>query len=609
MALSIRLEMFERVFDRGLHGLASLVPKGLPDPLTLETPLSSSFAESSQGYPDVERREGSKSLFLWPKRLENIKSTFGELSSHSPAAPKTAMSLSLTVSPIVIGAAIAALVHGLVYYFSGRDEAKEFIGDKEKRDLKSVENSQLSDSKKEFHRAEALAVQERNLARADAVTSNRNEAAELKKSFLNAPHFTPAFLFDYERLFEGVPPNTISAGKAPFDESISRLRSQVHKDYPRPEDLRLIFDEFVAAGPQEDTISHAADALALKSAGVVGNCVAKAGVLTMALMTLYPESERNLFVQEFKHHERLIYMGPSGQAGLILEGGIPSFPDKRSGEVTSRLIPLNEYWRSKLGVAERELQGVRYLKPKTETGSPSRPVITDRLDISSSAPTAELGEFLEADVESLENAPDPKERRAQLQRINEMLQEIGRTGGLVFEVEIIGGFQTEVLRIKESEEMIARKDFFSLHLFKDFEVEATKKILLDPEFQRQLRLQDKVIDPETLKAKMQSLTPPHAEVGVSFGGKKIPQGLLEAVRTANSEEIALSFSENLEGEELKKLMGLKLKTLYLPESFFRQMDPIQQSILSKLDAKEIRLGGVLTEFKNNFNPARNPADW
>jgi hypothetical protein len=383
---------------------------------------------------------------------------------------------SKSIFPVCL--TLAAVSHGALLGkgcldFRKSQEMKERY-DQKQRDLDlEIENSGLSAERKEVLRIEHAAVKKRNAPRIERAQRLREKAEALKEEYLAGPRFTPEFVFRYEELWEGVPPKIVGQATKVFDGLIDQLRGRVRQGRPDLLDLGDIVAAFGPAGPQEDTIAHASDALVLRSSGIVANCDSKSVLNAMGLTALYPGIGKDLYVQEFGDHVRLLYLNPETKETRILEGEVAIFPDAKTSETVSRVLPLSEYWRSVFGIPEDGLKGVSYFGPQPSENEPL--ILTDRIHSLKSEPTRKLGVYGSTE----KNVPE--ERGEELGRVERQLESVAKYGEVLMEGEL---FETR-LSAQGAEAMVASRDFSRLRASSEIDPEALKILLSSAEYRKQ----------------------------------------------------------------------------------------------------------------------------
>lgn len=253
----------------------------------------------------------------------------------------------------------------------------------------------LTELEKEKAEADLEFVKELNSGRAKLVEQREDEYRDFLKEQKNKSILDEnwSWLIDRKEYFtQGIEDETMLRGREFFQKKISEL----NKEKPAELDksfLQKISQTFVPDGGTDDTMASAYDALALQCGPATENCESKRKLMLMAITELYPEMKRDLQMQFFGDHERLIINLKNGQTWIFDAGVIVAYPDKRMSERRNVVVAASDYldyWLEKLDSEEYQRRGTIFGQ---STEKNLTPIITTNADKQDLFPAVELGDY------------------------------------------------------------------------------------------------------------------------------------------------------------------------------------------------------------------------
>ena len=405
---------------------------------------------------------------------------------------------------------------------------------------KLVSDGKISAEHGEFLNIEKEFVKRRNAGREINARKLENLAGELKFSYLKNPHFTPEFALEFERVVIGIEEKIGTVAKDELRKIVDAMK-QVDNGLLRgkvnEESVQGVLKMFNTSR-QENTLANASDALVLRSRGIFANCNSRDVLIPMVILSLNPDLNDRIRVQEFGDHSRALIRLDDGRE-IILEGIGEFFPDSKSLAVTSRVMPIDQYWRGKFGVAENELKEVKFFGPKSSENFVDYPRVTDQV-VASAQSSRKLGNYRNGEDDKKKNSG---QRREDLEKIEDLLKEIGEIGTVPMEIELIN---FEKLDLNAAEKMIKEKNFQMLRFYEDVDLDALQELAKSEEF---------------IRAAIANSSDAKAD-NVGFGMKVLSDSFLNkfvSVPWSEGQVIRFIGVESLSVLQAKKLANLKVR--------------------------------------------------
>lgn len=212
---------------------------------------------------------------------------------------------------------------------------------------------------KKVIKEEVKLVEKRNERRKSLVEKNARKAENYRDSLADKfekgeeVSYTDA-VFDMEELSQGVDPAIIKEGRNNLNSGLDKLNAQ-KPAVPNKVFLQKVVDTFAPGEAGEDTRSSAAEALALIGEEGTQNCVARTKIITMALSELYPDRKKDILLQQFGGHQRIVF--GVGKGKFVMEGKVQALEkDEAHNRASSEIMPAENIIRGYAGakLADRQ---------------------------------------------------------------------------------------------------------------------------------------------------------------------------------------------------------------------------------------------------------------
>lgn len=249
----------------------------------------------------------------------------------------------------------------------------------------------ITDQQKAFLNNQHEIVKERNKKRQRVIWEYREEAddffdnvEEIADGSLSSLEnfrgaYSPDRLVIQADIYRyGIVPSVVAKSDNFLERKLKFLATR-KPDEPTPAFIRSLIPIFAPQKAYEFTRSSAVESLAVDVGKLSQNCDARAKIFIVALCRLYPNQLKNIFVQTFGDHVRVLFK--IGNEMYILEGRGEKFPDKKTLEKPNFVVPLTGYLAKKYaGVATNKLEGGKFYGPDEESVDNFRMTITDSMD-------------------------------------------------------------------------------------------------------------------------------------------------------------------------------------------------------------------------------------
>lgn len=223
-------------------------------------------------------------------------------------------------------------------------------------------------------------VQEMNEDNRRRIQERAEEAKEFKKSLLAYPDeidMSDVF-FPIEYYSQGVSQSHLEIAREVFRLKNEELDKPSGITTPARKDLRKIIKTFMPKGSHNVLKSSAVETLACNLCEDSQSCVARARMMVMAAAKQYPELANSMYFQEFGDHFRTLVEIDGDRH--ILEGGARAFPDWKTREHRSRVMPVDVWIQIYAGANESEFEDqIEMLGPEPDSEKVDYKRITNNL--------------------------------------------------------------------------------------------------------------------------------------------------------------------------------------------------------------------------------------
>ncbi len=207
---------------------------------------------------------------------------------------------------------------------------------------REAEYEQMPLDFKDALKADQKEVAERNKDRLQRIEARKAEAQVFKAKLYQEYAVTPYgdIFFPVEYFDQGVADDEMAVAK-PYFRIVADGITVADRSAPTHGELKDIVKAYMPPGSYDRTKTSVVHTLVHQLGPKSQNCVPRNRLMIMALATKYPALQKNIYFQKFGDHDRALY--DVGGTRYIMEGDVPTFPDKKTEEKKNEVMPF-EVW-------------------------------------------------------------------------------------------------------------------------------------------------------------------------------------------------------------------------------------------------------------------------